>query len=202
MPQVVSITTTDTQVIVDSPYNTVVPKKARALGGKWERNRWAFDRRDEERVRDLCMEYYGSDGRTSDLCTIRVTFEPHEDQVCGPISLHGRVIAQAYGRDSGAKLGEDIVCLSGGFTSGGSVKNWRTVPKAGTVVLVRDFPRAEALTYDADSGVTIEPEAPIVDVAGLQAERERITARLAEIDALLGQVPGASEQQPQEGASA
>jgi hypothetical protein len=44
----------------------------------------------------------------------------------------GREVARAFGRDSGAKLGPDVVVRAGGFHSGGSRKNWRITVKDGT----------------------------------------------------------------------
>lgn len=183
--QHVSITTTDSQVRVRSPYNTWFAPAARKLGGNWVEPDWVFDRRDEDRVRALCLQLYGTDGFRSDLCTVRVTYDADERELQGPLTVNGRIVAQARGRDSGARLGEGVVLLSGSFTSGGSMKNWTTrAGSGGAVVLVRDFPRAAAEAL-AGSDVTIEPEAPLIDREALAAERERLVARLAEIDALL-----------------
>jgi hypothetical protein len=183
----VSVIKSGSELFVDTPYNSRFVKAAKDMGGKWNGGNWKFDARDEQRVRELCMATYGSDGVTSDLVTLRITLGPGDGEYAGPVELHGRTIARALGRDSGAKLGDGVVLLEGGFSSGGSVKNWRTTVKEGTTVLVRDFPRipAEALVADGDRTAQIEQEAPVVDHTALREERERLVNRLAEIDAVL-----------------
>jgi len=182
---IVTITTTDTQIAVVAPYNPEFVDAARRIAGKWHAadKSWRFDIRDEARVRELCQTIYGSDGRTQDLVTVRVRFEKAAAVRCGPIAVAGRTIARAFGRDGGAKLGDGVILESGGFRSGGSVKNWETQVVDGTAVLVRDFPRATA----EQLGLDIVDEAPVIDRVALQAERDRLVARIAEIDALLTQ---------------
>jgi len=182
-----TITVSNSTVSVNSPYNTDFITAARKLGGKWVSPEWEFDIRDEQRVRDLCRDVYGTDGITTDLCTIRAEFGPSDNAGREPITVFGRVVARAYGRDSGAKLGEGVVLLSGGFGSGGSMKNWETTAKNGTEVLIRDVPRVAVQTA-IDGGATwlsIEAETAPVDHAALTREREKLMARIAEIDAAL-----------------
>jgi len=52
-------------ISVSSPYHPDFPLKARSLGGMWDiaRRVWVFDASDEDRVRLLCREIYGSDGQ-------------------------------------------------------------------------------------------------------------------------------------------
>jgi hypothetical protein len=184
----VQITVNGSTVAVKSPYNSEFVTTAKRYGGKWKGGQWVFDARDEERVRALCQKVYGTDGLSKDLCTIRAKFYISDAVCCGPIEISGRTIARAWGRDSGAKLGEGVVLLEGRFSSGGSMKNWETtVGNAGAVVLVRDFPRAtaEKLIAEGATWLSIEPEAPVIDCAALEAERAKLVARIAEIDALL-----------------
>lgn len=183
----VHISQTQTTVSVTSPFNTEFVAKARKLGGKWNSSAWVFDARDEERVRELCREYYGSDGISEQTCTLRISYVDGAGAYQGPLTVHGRVIARATGRDSGAKLGESVIVLSGGFGSGGSAKNWTTYAHDNTVVLVRDFPRAvaERLVLDKPGKYAIEPETAPIDRGKLVEERALIAKRLAEIDALL-----------------
>jgi hypothetical protein len=181
----VAIETNETGVTVTAPYNSGFIDGARKLGGKWNPPSWVFDTRDEVRVRALYYDWYGT---WDDLCTLRITWSEASSVAQGPVSVHGRDIAKAFGRDSGAKLAAGVVVLAGGFSSGGSVKNWVTRVSAGTVVSVRDFPghvaRALASDQPAEKRVyAIEDEG--VDRAALTAERERLVARIAEIDAAL-----------------
>jgi DNA repair protein RadC len=52
-------------ISVSSPYHPNFPPRARSLGGIWDtaRRLWVFDASDEDRVRSLCREIYGTDGQ-------------------------------------------------------------------------------------------------------------------------------------------
>jgi DNA repair protein RadC len=52
-------------ISVSSPYHPSFPPRARSLGGIWDTARrvWLFDASDEDRVRSLCREIYGTDGQ-------------------------------------------------------------------------------------------------------------------------------------------
>jgi hypothetical protein len=145
----VSISEQNGQLLVSSPYHRDFPPRARKIGGKWIATSrcWSFDARDLERVKELCRDIYGTDGSEdqNDLISIRVTwtestsagrFEPG-DLTC---YVAGREVARAYSRDGGAKLGENVVVLEGGFYSCGSAKYPELGVKAGTVIEVRDVP--------------------------------------------------------------
>lgn len=192
----VSVTTikTATEIKVKSPYNRRFVDEAKNLGGKWAAPYWVFDIRDEARVRGLCLHHYCEDGASPvEKVTIRASFPKGAYAGRDAITVGGRYVATATGRDSGAKLGTGVVLLSGKFRSGGSVKNWATVADEGTEVLIRDVPRIIADRLMAPGGldaeragaVSVEPEDPVIDVEALQAEREKLMARINEIDSLL-----------------
>jgi DNA repair protein RadC len=60
----VSIVEQDGRIAVNSPYHPNFPPRARFLGGEWDAARrvWVFDAGEEDRVRSLCREIYGTDG--------------------------------------------------------------------------------------------------------------------------------------------
>jgi len=191
--QHVAISIADGSIRVKAPFNPEFAKDAKRLGGRWDApsRTWTFDARDEQRVRDLCFEVYGQDGLRSDLCTIEVVFAPGESCCCGSLTVCGRTVARATGRDSGATLGDGVVLLKGGFSSGGSVNNWTTrTLNSGATVLIRDFPRQGALEI-LEQGKTdpdqrwltriVEEEQPSPRQA-LEAEKAALAERLAEID--------------------
>ncbi|PJJ97046.1 hypothetical protein CO615_10475 [Lysobacteraceae bacterium NML75-0749] len=193
----ITVTTEGGLVRVIAPYSAAFVEKAKRIGGKWKAKTWVFDTRDEQRVRKLCIEIYGEDGSpTVDRVTLRVTFDARHCVTHGSISIGGRDVARAFGRDSGAKLGDGVVIIEGGFSSGGSVKNWQTtVSKSGATVLIRDMPTemANRIINDLPSGVIaacIEDESAqisIVDVDALVKEREALLAKIAAIDEALKQ---------------
>lgn len=190
----VTTTLTDGKLSVQSPYHPDFPKRARKLGGKWDggSKRWSFDARDEPRVRELCREIYGEDGSAdAETCTIRVRYPTQGWADKGALYVAGRQVARAFGRDSGARLGEGVVLFEGDIGSGGSRNNWATVCDKGTVFEVRDVPvpAAEAALCDADVDdleITILRDGE-VDREALRAEGLRLLARLREIEAALGE---------------
>ena len=131
-----SITTHSNSIIVKGPYNTDFIERARRYGGKWSGGAWQFDILIEKQVRDLCVEVYGTDGISTDLCNIEVTISDEHYRSQGPIELNGRIIAKATGRDSGATIGDGVTVLQGGFKSGGSSKNWATCVNGGGAKII------------------------------------------------------------------
>ncbi len=63
----VSLVEQDGRIAVRSPYHPHFPAKARSLGGIWDAAQrvWLFDAADQERVRSLCREIYGSDDQAN-----------------------------------------------------------------------------------------------------------------------------------------
>lgn len=175
--QAVKVEISSNSLRVFSPYHPDFPACARRLGGRWDAasKAWTFDARDEARVRDLCREIYGSDGSAAaeaDLVTLRLTATEEQSEHTSGIYLVGRCLAHATGRDSGARLGGGVVLLRGGAHSGGSVKNWRTEIRMGSVLEVRDVPRAAAQTAGSAVGWSVEiieqtenPRAAVIEAA-------------------------------------
>ena len=190
----ISITRSGSDISVASPFHPAFVSRAKELGGKWDAAAkvWTFDSRDEGDVRALCRAVYGTDGSPdTKLVDLRITFKSGARAGQRAVYVCGREIARAWGRDSGAKLGDGVKLVQGRITSGGSMKNWATVVDAGSIFIVRDVPeakaRAEAEACNTDEfSIEVLPSAPAaVDVSALQAEREKLVARLAEIDAIL-----------------
>jgi hypothetical protein len=178
------------RLCLSSPYHPDLPAKARALGGRFDpaTRRWSFDPRDEARVRDLAREVYGTDGQPGDTVTVRLDLAKSSlGTGRQTIYLAGRQIAHRPGRDAAVRLGEGVIIVDGGFRSrGGSMKYPALAWEDGTVLEVRDLPAGHADL--AGRGVTLIDQT--IDRAALAAERERLTARISEIDQLLGAQDG------------
>lgn len=150
----IEITRTGTDLLVRTPHaNTNFNARIKDMGGRWEAPAWRVDARNEALVRAALKRSYGSDGM-GEPDTVSLQCHVEKDAWHGPVEFAGRVIARAFGRDSGARLGEGVVRLSGSVTSGGSRANWTTVVDA--VVVVHDCPRkvAEKAMADGYTGVT------------------------------------------------
>jgi hypothetical protein len=137
-------------IYVSCPINENFRVNIKNIGGRWDpvKKEWYVRREFREELRGLLISCYGEDGygQSSDYVDVKITFP--EMYVAGETLLFGgRVIARAFGRDSGARVGDGCAILAGGLSSGGSRKNFGVVVKAGTVLKVVKFP--ETLVKDA-----------------------------------------------------
>jgi hypothetical protein len=109
-------------------YNTNLVNSCKELGGKWDADSkaWVFDEIVENEVEAL-DELYNSDIVTVEISAVGERFAQPSVMFCG------YVLASASGRDSGAKLGNGIVQISGEIGSGGSMKNWGATVADGTI---------------------------------------------------------------------
>lgn len=130
----------DGLVKVTSPYNRKFVNKARDFRGQWKNEAWYFDDSIIDYVRELMIECFGTTGEEpyESVDLLIKDFTEYGDR--GPVELFGRTIARAWGRDSGAKLGDGIVLIKGDVASSGSVKNWRT-RVADADIIIQDFPK-------------------------------------------------------------
>lgn len=172
------------KITVISEYNSEFIKHAKRLGGYWERPKWIFDIRDEKKVRKICLECLGTDGFKTDLVDVNITFTEKHNERTAPIEFCGRTIARAYGRDSGATLGNGVTLESGKFTSGGSVKNWETCAE-NAVCIVRDLPRALVEHVKEDYDCEILEQTHEINLDDLKNEKIKLLKRIEEINKLL-----------------
>ena len=127
-----------------TPFNGTFVLGARKLAGKWKGEAWHFPASQEERVRRLCREVYGADGKCADLVTLQLRFPELHEAERRAVFIAGREVVRATGRDSGAWLGEGVVLVSGEVGSGGSAKYWTTRIEPGTTIEILDVPRPAA----------------------------------------------------------
>lgn len=141
MSQEIKLEIIDDQVKVTTPYNADFVQKCRNMKGKWKKseNAWYIDDSLIDDIRDAMIEIYGTTGELPvEYCSLRIKdYTASQDQ--GPVVLFGRTIAMARGRDSGARMGDDVVFISGSYNSGGSVKNWTTRVEDATFE-IKNFP--------------------------------------------------------------
>lgn len=161
---VVEVTSGKSRIKVESPYHPDFPKHAKNLGGKWNANDrvWLFDSRDEDSVRDLCRDCFGTAGETElELvdCRIRLTGSQGDS-----VWFAGRRIARRGARDWPVKLGESVVVIEGDFRSTGGSRKYPSVTFVGDSITleVRDVP-AVLVQREKDNdpeNVTILSEIP------------------------------------------
>lgn len=135
---------------IDFNFNAASKRMGASWGGG--SRGWIFALQNEPLVRAALKRAYGSDGsgevdvRSVVLTILRSAYK-------GPVIVAGRIIARAFGRDTGAKVGQGVVQLSGSIGSGGSRANWTTWVNG--TFLVHDVPvkTAEKLIADGYLGV-------------------------------------------------
>lgn len=114
-------------------YNQLLIDQCHDLGGKWdaEEKVWVFSAIVGDKVEELDEIF------NSKLLVIEATAIDEIRKGKGPIRLFGYTVARAWGRDSGAKLGDGISLLQGAYDSGGSIKNWNTTIYEGAVIRMK-----------------------------------------------------------------
>jgi len=180
----VNVENNGTTVTLTCPYNTGIINRAKPMGGSWNGASWQFDARDEDRVRDLAREIFGTDGcaaDAADLVTVRIKLKDFADYQHATFA--GRRIAERPGRDQGVRFADGVVVVEGRVpSSGGSMKNPALAIDYNVIAEIRDIPRAALSVVNPGTYAITGEQA---DIAALAAERKRLAARIAEIDTLL-----------------
>ena len=171
-------------LVVEAPYNAdfVSALKSSVSGCKWDKDarKWLVPVAGEETLKNLLAKFFGY--RPGVAGVTMIIQAKHEIVAhCGSVYFHGIPVARATGRDSGARVCENVSLLEGKIASGGSVKNWQTIVRAGAKFRIDKVP--EGLEGDDDWEVV---EVVAGDKkAALLAEKAQLEKRLAEIDAAL-----------------
>lgn len=140
MSQSIKLEIIDDKVRVSTPYHAEFVDRCRRLRGKWTEGAWVFDDSVLEYVREAMMECFNTTGETPYEEVSLLVKDKNFFESRGPVTLFGRTIAKAFGRDSGARLGDGIVLIKGEMESGGSVKNWSTCVRDATFE-IQNFPK-------------------------------------------------------------
>lgn len=190
----IRIETKGEKIYIASPYNADFVSRIKLIGGKWEAGsrRWAIKADALEAARKAMMEVYGEtdEAPAAETVTLVLEFRAEMVKAQGPITIAGKTIAAAFGRDSGARVGDDVAFIAGAPESCGSVKNWSTCIPEGSVCEVYRVPKAvaENVIANTDAAYKAHIKGGVkIDREKLIAEKQALLARLAEIDQLLGE---------------
>jgi hypothetical protein len=123
-------------LLVNIEYCPQAIRKIKNLGqATWDKTMkgWLVSKAYEVELKDILLEYYGTDGSFSDK---RVNIELVTNQYIKmsqkPVLFSGKTLAQAFHRDSGARVGQNVALIEGSINSGGSSKNWETIVEKGS----------------------------------------------------------------------
>lgn len=177
---------------VYTPYNPDFVRAIKGIGGKkWEPNKgcWSVPDTAVSAAREIMMDVYGySDQIPNDVLALKVIFLSDVSSTCSDVTLFGKVMAHASGRDSGARVGDDVAYIRGGASSGGSVKNWRSVVEKGSIAILSNVNRTiyEKAETNPDIQVEVmEASTSLDDRQKLLKEKEQLLKRIAENDETL-----------------
>ena len=178
----ISVDVVNDKGVLTAPYHPHLPKRAKALGGRFYGESWVFDARDDASIHQLADSIWGTTGTVSDLVTVQIEtdeiFSGGEDSWW----LFGRKIASRNGRDEPVRLGDGVVILKGTFQPfGGSIKNYCIGNFSdGMILELRDVPQKIVKEEDG-----IKIVGSLTDFHALSAEREKRVKRIVEIDEML-----------------
>lgn len=175
-----------------SPKNPYFTKRVKKIGGStWTGNAWRIPTVAVDAARKFLIEEYGENDITFDR-KIKVRMVAKDD-VFGDddfplkVCAFGKILAEAYHRDSGAYVGEDVIMISGDIGSKGSAKYPCVYIKAGSEFIITNVPRSffERLK-EKEKRFDFEVIAENVDArAMLEAEKKALLNRICEIDKML-----------------
>lgn len=161
----IEVTVDGDKVTTRAPFLPSFAPRAKNLGGRFSNvageATWRFSAVDEQRVRALLIELYGTDGSPTETVDVHINTDKLALYRDDSLFLFGRKIAGRRGRDTRVDLGEDVILIAGGFpASGGSVRYPTLDPKDGTVLEVRGIPAAAPDLDDASVTIVTRHPAP------------------------------------------
>ena len=172
-----------------TPYNPGFVRKIKGVGGsKWNSSEkyWSIPEEMIEVAREIMVEVYGySDVKENETISLKLTFNESVVSPRSDVVLFGKILSHACGRDSGAKVGDDAAYISGCATSGGSEKNWNSVVKEGSIVILSYVNKNIYEKSEIECDITVEILETKVNKQQLLEEKERLLKRISEIDKLL-----------------
>ena len=192
----ISIRTDNKNAYISSPYNPDFVKAIHSIGSaKWHAatKEWQVPIDSLEDAKQVLRDVYGTDGSENSEPKVTVKLTIDDDIDLGDIqsidnelvmTLFGREIMSARGRDSGVKVAEGVT-VKGKYKSGGSMKYPTIEFGKGTEIIVYNVPETLAKKAKVKHATVEIVSQPKIDRQALLDEKERLLKRIAEIDKLL-----------------
>jgi len=181
---------------VYAPYHPAFVTRIKKLGGaKWDGTEkcWTVNVEMIPHVREIMAAVYGEtdEEAPAERVTIKLTAGSECYSWHSPVTAFGKILSSASGRDSGARIGDDVAYIKGNARSGGSAKNWYSVVSDGAEIMLYNVPKIlwdrylDKLAEGEEFDYTAELVETKIDVDALNAEKAKLLSRIAEIDVLL-----------------
>lgn len=181
--------TEDGTIRIVSPYNSEFIKAAKMIQGKWnsEKKSWDFPIGNEEQLDKILIENYGECGKCEETLNVIINLYEIGENAGEGIVLNGLILASRRSRDVPVRINENAVLISGGFPeSGGSTRYPRCNPLEDTKVKItvsREWYENNKDNECIEQVVNSES----IDKSRLIEEKERLLARVAEIEKQLSE---------------
>lgn len=170
-----------------TPYNPEFVKLIKNIGdARWNGECWVIPATEIDVARDYMLDVYGeSDISVGENVTVKITAKETISEERSDVVFANKILAHAWSRDGGARVGTDVTLLDGGIDSGGSRNRWDSIVYEGTVFLLRNV-NVKVLEKEDRSKFEIEIiTEQIIDRSALRAEKAKLLKRITEIDKLL-----------------
>lgn len=175
-----------------TPYNPDFVREIKKIGGaRWNSSSrcWSVPEGMTDAVREIIKSVYGYTDQdpATEMVNVIVRFKSDVYKTQDSYDMFGKVLSRAWSRDSGAITGDDVIYLEGNPESGGSKKHWDSIVPEGSVVKIINIPKGvyESKIEDLkkhEDYYTIEIEGTKIDREALLVEKEKLLARLEEIE--------------------
>lgn len=188
----ISITVKDEIVNIYVPYNKEFISEIKNIGSaKWNSDEkcWTVPEEYIDNVREMMVHIYGySDISKNETVKVTVKFLEGVAETKDSVKIFGKDVSKATSRDSGARVGENVVLVSGKIESGGSRVYWEPQVEEGTIF---SLSKVNKNVFDKEKN-NPPYKIEILDVkdeverkSELIAEKEKLLSRISEIDKIL-----------------
>jgi hypothetical protein len=188
----ISITVKDEIVNIYVPCNKEFISEIKNIGSaKWNSDEkcWTVPEEYIDNVREMMMHIYGySDISKNETVKVTVKFLEGVAETKDSVKIFGKDVSKATSRDSGARVGENVVLVSGKIESGGSRVYWESQVEEGTIF---SLSKVNKNVFDKEKN-NPPYKIEILDVkdeverkSELIAEKEKLLSRISEIDKIL-----------------
>lgn len=188
------------QLAVEVTYNPDFNRDVKDIGGRWHAptKRWIVPAAAKDLLEEHLQNHFGyRPADAGDTVTVEITARKELSERCASIYFRGRQVVRAFGRDSGAKVCEGGMLVSGKIGSGGSRATWYTNVAEGVVLRLVNVPRD--IAEDCDDWTCKVVDEPTKTLEQLRERCADLANQILEIDAKIAALETANGSESPEG---